>query len=568
MGILQNFDVLAVGIAIAAIGILGFIVFFNDHKSITNQTFFAFSLIAVAWNGVNFLAYQFNSPISVLWLLRFVLFFAVWYSFNLFQLFYVFPQEQLTLPKKYKAILLPITIITSLITLTPFALTRVNQLANGTSNTPDKLGAGMFIFGAIVISLIVSGIVIFISKMRRVENSSRPPYRYILIGTSITFFLYIVFNLILPAVFNDIRFIPYGAIFTFPLIAFTSYAIIKHRLFNVKVVSTEVLVFILSIVTLFEVITANSLLVVLLRSSEFLLVLGFGILLIKSVIREVQQREQLEILTAKLEDANEKLKALDQARAEFISIASHQLRTPPATVKWYLSAIIDGDYGPVKGEVKEMLKKTERTNNLLISLIEDILNASRIERGKMEFLFAKTDILDLAKITYEQLQPLAMEKKQTLKFVPPKIKIPQVMADKEKLRQVMNNMIDNAIKYTPSGGTIVTSLTKTKTDIRFEVADNGKGISPEDQKAIFEKYSRGKESIKQSAGLGLGMYVAKVIVAQHKGRLWAESKGEGKGSQFIFTIPIKNDLTATTLLDLAQPATAAPEPSPVTPHVP
>lgn len=555
MGILQNFDVIVVGIAIAAIGLLGFIVYFNDKKSFTNKTFFIFSLVAVAWNGVNYLAYQFSSPVAVLWLLRLVLFFAVWYSFNLFQLFYVFPLQKVVFPKWYTKVLIPIVAVVSAITLSPLAIIQINQLANGASSGHDELGIGMAFFGFTVVSLIIGGVTIFIRKTRRTDTMARPPYRLILTGTSITFSLYLIFNFILPTVFNNIRFIPLGAIFTFPLIAFTSYAIIKHRLFNVKVISTEILVFVLSIVTLFEVISSGSIIVLILRLSEFALVLGFGIMLIQSVVREVKQREQLEILTKRLEVANEQLKVLDQARAEFISIASHQLRTPPATVKWYLSAIINGDYGQVDPSVKEMLVKTERTNNLLISLIEDILNVSRIERGKMEFLFAQTDVLDLAKITYEQLQPLASEKKQKLAFVAPKTKIPSIMADKEKLRQVMNNMIDNAIKYTPAGGTITVSLTKTKDDLVFQVQDTGKGISKEDASNIFQKFSRGKESIKQSAGLGLGLYVAKVIVEQHKGRLWAESDGVGKGSRFIFSLPIKNGLKETTLFDLtkAQP---------------
>jgi signal transduction histidine kinase len=248
-------------------------------------------------------------------------------------------------------------------------------------------------------------------------------------------------------------------------------------------------------------------------------------------------------------DANVKLKSLDIARAEFISIASHQLRTPPATVKWYLSSIIDGDYGKLTKKVKEQLKKTENTNNHLVSLIEDMLNVSRIERGKMEFLFEPTDTMELAQFAYEQLIPMATDKKLKLTYLPPKAPLPKVMADKEKLRQVMNNLIDNAIKYTKEGSVTV-SLEKKNDEIVFKVKDSGKGISPEEQASIFQKYTRGKESIKQSAGLGLGLYVAKIIIDQHKGKIWAESEGAGKGSSFIFSLPINNDLKETSLVEL------------------
>jgi len=553
MGIFQNINLIGVGIAIAAIGILGSIVFFNDRKSLTNQTFFVFSLVALAWNCVNYLAYQFHSPVLVLWLLRLVLFFAVWYSFNLFKFFYIFPNSEATFPKQYKQLLIPITIVVSVITLTPLAIGQVNQLANTNSSSADKLGIGMVFFAITVISLIIGGIFIFVRKMKNVEPTARPPYRYILIGITITFSLYLIFNLILPTVFNNIHFIPLGAVFTFPFIAFTTYAILKHHLLNLKIISTEILIFVLAVATLFEVLSSVDILTVIIRFSIFLLVLFFGILLDRSVRKEVEQREELQILTAKLENANEKLTALDSARAEFISIASHQLRTPPATVKWYLSAIIHGDYGELDPKIKEMLVKTERTNNLLISLIEDILNVSRIERGKMEFLFSKTDITELARVTVEQLEPLAIEKKQNLIFKIPKTKIPGIMADKEKLRQVMNNLIDNAIKYTPSNGSIKVCLSKTRDEIKFEVEDTGKGMNDINKNSIFEKFSRGRESIKQSAGLGLGLYVAKVIIAQHKGKIWAESRGEGKGSTFIFSLPIHNDLKETVLVDFSSP---------------
>ncbi len=180
-----------------------------------------------------------------------------------------------------------------------------------------------------------------------------------------------------------------------------------------------------------------------------------------------------------------------------------------------------------------------------------MLNVSRIERGKMEFLFEETDVAELANITLEQLQPIAQEKHLELVYQPPVNHLPKIMADKEKLRQVMNNLIDNAIKYTKKG-TIRIQLRQDGNDLRFEVADTGKGIAREEQGLIFEKYTRGKGSINQSAGLGLGLYVAKIVIGQHKGKIWAESTGEGRGSKFIFTVPIHTNLTKTTLLDLAQ----------------
>ncbi|MBX4186817.1 MAG: hypothetical protein KW802_00975 [Candidatus Doudnabacteria bacterium] len=537
---LANFSLIPVGIAIASIGILGFVVFFNNHKSVTNRTFLWFALVAILWNSSNYLAYQFTENIIILWLLRAQLFFAVWYCFFLFRFFYVFPMERIVFSKIHRMLVIPIVALTSLVALSPYALTQVNKLSeNGESG--DIVGLGMILFGVVVVSLIASGIVVFIEKRRRSKSENKKQFNDILIGTVITFSLYIVFNFIFPVFLQNVRFIPYGAVFTFPFIAFTSYVIIRHRFLGVKVISTEVLVFVLSVVTLFELLIANNSFVVTLRVIEFLLVLTFGVLLIKSVIREVKQREKLEELTMKLEAANEQLKVLDRARADFITIASHQLRTPPATIKWYLAAILDGDYGKFDETVREQLRKTMSTNNSMIALIDDLLNASRIERGKMEFIFQPTNLIEITQITVDQLLPQAEMRRLQLIFKKPATPLPIITADKEKLRQVINNFIDNAIKYTQSGK-IVVELSKTAKDLMVKVTDSGRGVTPDQISHIFEKYDRGKSPARNSSGLGLGLFVAKVIVEQHKGKIWVESKGEGKGSSFIFTVPINAKL--------------------------
>ncbi len=250
-------------------------------------------------------------------------------------------------------------------------------------------------------------------------------------------------------------------------------------------------------------------------------------------------------LYEQLREANEQLKILDQARAEFITIASHQLRTPPTTIKWYLASILANDFGQLPEEVKKQLQKTQLTNNSMISLIDDLLNVSRIERGKLEFNFEPIDLLAITQLTVDQLLPQAENKKIQLIFNQPETTLPQIIADKEKLRQVINNLIDNAIKYTKQGRVVV-ELSETDQDLIIKVTDTGKGVTVEQEKSIFEKFDRGKEKSKNSAGLGLGLYVAKIVIEQHNGKIWVESQGEGKGSTFAFSIPIKNNLENST----------------------
>jgi signal transduction histidine kinase len=270
---------------------------------------------------------------------------------------------------------------------------------------------------------------------------------------------------------------------------------------------------------------------------------------IKSFIDVVAVALDKALLYAQLKDANEQLKALDKARAEFISIASHQLRTPPATIKWYLGAVLSGDFGPLSDDLKSALERTNVTNEAQISTIDDLLNASRIERGKLEFFFEKANMEPIVSALVMQLQPLAEMKKQHIVYEKPKTPVPDVMMDHEKIRQVINNMIDNAIKYSKTGDIRVVLEADTE-NVTVKIIDTGKGIAPEDAPKLFQKYQRGSDSATHATGLGLGMYVAKIVVEQNQGKIWAESEGLGKGSTFAFSLPIKSDLKPTTI-DLA-----------------
>jgi signal transduction histidine kinase len=257
------------------------------------------------------------------------------------------------------------------------------------------------------------------------------------------------------------------------------------------------------------------------------------------------------LLYEQLKAANEGLKQLDTARSEFISIASHQLRTPPATIKWYLAALVAGDFGKLDKKPLGAVKKLEVVNNGLISLIDDLLNVSRIERGKMEFMFESLNLQALVKLAVEQLKPFALSKKLKLVYSSSAAKLPKIIADKEKLKQVVNNLIDNSIKYTKTGR-ITVRLDKKRDDLVLSVSDTGKGMGEAERSQIFQKFKRGRDSVHQATGLGLGLYVARVVVEHHHGKIWAESPGEGRGSTFFVSLPIHTDLTAESVLDLVQ----------------
>src|SRR3989344_33686 len=294
MSFLQNLDLLSIGIAIAAIGILGFVVFLSNTRSATNRAFLLLSITAIFWGTINYLSYQFSSYALTLWFFRLVMFSAVWYCFSLFLFFYIFPKEHSELPKKYKLLSISIASLVSFLTLSPFVFSGIKELMPAGQVSIAQPGPGIFIFGITVLGFIGTGITVLVKKIRQTSGIEKTQAQLILLGAAITFSLYIIFNFILAAFFDNPRFIPFGAVFTLPLIAFTAYAIVKHRLFNVKVVATEVLIFILAVTVLFEAVSSKEPLKIASEFGIFVLVLIFGVLLIRSVRKEVKQREQME----------------------------------------------------------------------------------------------------------------------------------------------------------------------------------------------------------------------------------------------------------------------------------
>ncbi|MFA4941793.1 MAG: ATP-binding protein, partial [Patescibacteria group bacterium] len=252
----------------------------------------------------------------------------------------------------------------------------------------------------------------------------------------------------------------------------------------------------------------------------------------------IKLKKEIEKATEELRRANEELKKLDQAKSDFISIASHQLRTPLTVIKGYISMILENNFGKVEGSIRDPLVKVYESGERLIRLVENLLNISRIESGRLQFSYEVMPLEKIVDSVVGELSGYAAKKGLKLEYAKDE-KLPSIKIDEEKIRQVVMNLIDNAIKYTKRGKILV-SLKKEKNNIQFCVADNGMGISKEDLPNLFKKFSRGANtSTVHTEGTGLGLYVAKEMIDAHNGKIWAESKGKGKGSKFCFEIPIK-----------------------------
>lgn len=242
----------------------------------------------------------------------------------------------------------------------------------------------------------------------------------------------------------------------------------------------------------------------------------------------------------KLSIAYKKLKQLDSAKNEFISIASHQLRTPLTSIKGFISLIREGDYGKISKQVDGALKKIFISNERLIKLVNDILNLSRIESGTFTFNFGKNDLTAMIKNVVEDFSLEVEERGLKIKFNKPEKKIPLFVFDRDKMQEVISNLIDNAIKYT-TAGKIEVDIKDFERKIRIIISDTGKGMEEDEAKYVFEKFRRGVGSSSlNTEGTGLGLYVCKKIMNAHDGNIFAKSDGPEKGSQFI--VELKKDL--------------------------
>lgn len=271
-------------------------------------------------------------------------------------------------------------------------------------------------------------------------------------------------------------------------------------------------------------IVANSLVIAIDNALRFEEIQKFNITL----------EQKVDDATRKLRRANEKLIALDQTKDDFISMASHQLRTPLTSVKGYLSMVLEGDTGKVSPKQAEMLEQAFTSSQRMVYLIADLLNVSRLRTGKFVIESKPTNLADVIEGEIGQLMTTAAGKNQELTYDKPK-NFPALMIDETKIRQVIMNFTDNALHYTPKGGKIHVSLKETPEAIQFTVTDNGIGIPRHEQHHLFTKFFRAGNARKaRPDGTGLGLFMAKKVVVAQGGSLIFKSQ-EGKGSTFGFT---------------------------------
>ena len=243
--------------------------------------------------------------------------------------------------------------------------------------------------------------------------------------------------------------------------------------------------------------------------------------------------ETFRALYNELNKKNQRLERFDELKSQFVANVSHEFKNPLYVISESLSVVLDGLMGEINPKQRKILEGGKNNTERLLRLVMDMLDLSKIEAGKMEIRREKFDMVALVdEILTAQEREIA--KKQITLERNISRSVSPIWADKDRISEVIINLISNAVKYTPNNGSVAVKLLGTKREIRFEISDTGEGVKKQDFLKIFDKFKR--VTAERQEGTGLGLPIAKDIVELHRGKIWVESEF-GKGSKFIFVLP-------------------------------
>jgi len=523
--------------AIIAALIIGLLVYSSNRKSLIGKVLLSLFITFSIWTIIDIILWATNDPGIVLffWSLQIMTEIAI-FLFALYLVKVYVGEEKLS----NKVILFLTILLMPVLVIIP---TQYN-ISGVTLADCFAVESELIIYLSYIIEIFFSlWIIKLLYKYNRIGNSKSKEIKYFTIGISLFLVAFSFGNII--GSFTDNWLIAQYGLFGMPVfVSLLTYIIVKYQTFNIKLLATRALVWGLAILIgsqfLFTTIIINYVLI----GITLLLFIILGNFLIKSVKREVEQREKLEVLrykleesNIKLEEANDKLKDLDKLKTEFLSLASHQLRSPLTAMKGYSSMIIEGDFGEINPKAKEAVERIFQSTMNLTKIVEDFLNVSKIESGGMKYEMTPFSLAEIARDMSKDLSITAGQKGLKLNFESDTDEQCTVNGDREKIRQVVLNFIDNSIKYTKEGSVNV-SVRKVADKVVFAVKDTGMGMTPEIKATLFQKFARGDGARMNTGGSGLGLYLAKEIIEAHKGTVGVESEGMGKGSTFHFELDV------------------------------
>lgn len=228
---------------------------------------------------------------------------------------------------------------------------------------------------------------------------------------------------------------------------------------------------------------------------------------------------------------------LGSLQSDFITLASHQLRTPLSGMRWMLELLMKPRTGPLNKKQKDYLAKIYNSNDRMIALVNDLLEVTRLDQGDDQIYLQPTDLVQVVRGLVKEKEAQVKEKHLTVAFTVEEEPFPLVMTDPNRIKQAMGNILANAISYTPNGGSVTIDLKTEGEWVQCSVKDTGVGIPKDQQQNVFSKFFRGNNVLKfETVGTGLGLYITRAFIEASGGKIWLESE-ENKGTTMFFTLP-------------------------------
>ena len=517
---------------------LAFIIIARDYKNRLNQYFFLAVFLFSIWSFSDLILWANPDPkiIMFFWSLLNLLEPFIYVSIFLFVYTLLFKKEISTV------ILASLFLITSPVVI--FLATSLEIESFNLTNCWREVTEGPLVFYSYIIQLIISLLVIlftFIYLKSTTETKAQKRMSVIGVLGSLLFLAFFSSGNIIGSITESWGVAPLYGLFGMPImVAFLAFLITKYRMFKVQMLTAQFLVSTLGILIIGILFVQTVERVRLIAILTFILTVILGTVLIRSIKRDLEQKSEIEKLAHKLEKANVRLQQMDKLKSEFVSIASHQLRSPITAISGYASLMNEGSYGEVPSKMKEPIERIVQSARMMATSIEDYLNVSRIEAGNMKYNFTDFNLNDEVEHICDDLRAEALKRSLVLLFRKRVDGQGIVKADIGKVQQIIHNLINNSIKYTQKGAITVYVHDDIKNKKVFvDIIDTGIGMSAETLAGIFQKFERGdKANTVNVTGTGLGLYVAQKMAEAMSGTISAHSDGEGQGSRFTLELPL------------------------------
>lgn len=542
---------------------IGFLIYTRDKKNSTNIAFFFFALIVGFW-GVSMVFFRSATGIEIgEFFARELYFWASLIPLSFIYFIYTFPTKESTLNFWQKYLLpVPAFIIVFFSLKANFLIETVTFVNSGENQIIfNKLYHTLYII-YMVGYFNYAYLLLFKKFLKKEKGTQRSQIGYVIIGTLLTTLIGTGTNLLGPY-FGYFELNWFGQVGLIAMISTIAYAILKYQLFNVKLIVVELAIILLNLFLFINVFTFHSKSDFVLNTSVLAFIFIFSIFLMRGIYKDIRDRERILALVKDMEVANERLRMMEGQKTEFVSIASHQLRTPLTIIKGYASMILEGTFGSLNDSARVAMEKLYKSSEKIVALVEDLLTVSRIEQGRMTLNFETINFKDFVQRSLSEIEDMSRDAKIDFSFTAEEDREFLVSIDEKKFKQVLVHIFENAIKYNVQFGSVrVTMASDSLTrKMRLTISDTGVGMTPSQIASIFERFNMNakievesgvqsldiqaakEEEDAESAMMekrtpGIGLYIAEEIIEAHHGTIRIESEGTDRGTTVIVELPM------------------------------